>query len=251
MGPAGAGRAGVGRAALAEQASAGSDLSAGRWSLVHRSAVLGPDLAPEERAARQARLLLERYGIVTRDCLAHEDGAFSWPQLYQALQRLEMRGEVQRGYFVAGLAGAQFALPRAVESLRRASAGAEAKPLVLNSLDPAVAIEGTAGPIPQGAPAAHPGVPRFARLPSTDVVLWRGQVVLLAEDHGARLSAPHEITTDALRQAIQAYLERPAGPRHLTVTQWNGAAPWGSQAEPLLISLGFFRSPAGMEWWAS
>ncbi len=102
--------------------------SAGRWSLVHRSAVLGPDLAPEERAARRARLLLERYGIVKRDCLAHEDGAFSWPQLYQALQRLEIhRGEVQHGCFVAGLAGAQFTLPRAVESLRRASTGSRGK----------------------------------------------------------------------------------------------------------------------------
>jgi ATP-dependent Lhr-like helicase len=242
--------AGEARAALAEQASTGIDLSAGRWSLVQRSAVLGPELPPDERAARQARLLLERYGIVTRDCLAHEDGARSWPQLYQALQRLEMRGEVQRGYFVAGLAGAQFALPRAVESLRQASSGAEEKPIALSSLDPAMTIEGTAGPIPDALPAAPHGIPRFARLPSTDVVLWRGQIALLAEDHGARLSAPDEIPGDVLRQAIQAYLERPDGPRHLTVTQWNGAAPWGSPAESLLMALGFYRSPAGMEWWA-
>ena len=73
-----------------------------------------------ERVAQQARQLLARYGVVTHERLADEIGAWDWSLISQQLQRLEMRGEVRRGYFVQGLPGAS------VRPARRGRAAADA-----------------------------------------------------------------------------------------------------------------------------
>ena len=111
----------------------------GRWTLVHRFGVLGKALPEAERVAQQARQLLARYGIVTRESLADETGAWEWVPILRQLQRMEMRGEVRRGYFVQGLSGLQFALPEAVERLRalRDGEGEEPELVVMNAYDPA------------------------------------------------------------------------------------------------------------------
>jgi ATP-dependent Lhr-like helicase len=231
----------------------------GRWSLVHRAGVLGKPLPEEERAARQARPLLARYGVVTRDSLEREEGAWAWEALYPQLQLLELRGEVRRGYFIAGLPGVQFALPEAVERLR-ASAAAQPGPadeelVVLNAGDPANVFGSEIAVVPPSADAApsSAGVPtfRFARLPSTYVVMWRGQPVLLAEDSGARLSTAPGTEWELLRQAVEAllaWLPRRTLPHLLTVTTWNGEPVLGSDGQPLLESLGFYRDLPGMTW---
>jgi ATP-dependent Lhr-like helicase len=85
---------------------------------VHRFGVLGKALPPQERVTVQARQLLARHGVVTYASLDDEFGAWEWGALYPEFQRLELRGEVRRGYFVQGLAGVQFALPEVVEQLR-------------------------------------------------------------------------------------------------------------------------------------
>jgi len=56
--------------------------------------------------------------VITRELLARESRASSWRELLSVYRRLEARGEIRGGRFVAGLAGEQFALPQAVESLR-------------------------------------------------------------------------------------------------------------------------------------
>ena len=230
----------------------------GRWSLVHRPGVLGKPLPEEERMARQARQLLARYGVVTRDSLEREEGAWDWEALYPQLQLLELRGEVRRGYFIAGLPGVQFALPEAVERLR-ASAAAQPGPadeelVVLNAGDPANVFgsEITVAPSPDAAtPSAGVATFRFARLPSTYIVLWRGQPILLAEDSGARLSTAPAAEQEPLRQAVEAllaWLPRRTLPHRLTVTEWNGQPVLGSEGQALLEALGFYRDLPGMTW---
>jgi ATP-dependent helicase Lhr and Lhr-like helicase len=229
-------------------ASPANDLAAGRWSLVHRAGVLGRPLSPDERAGKLARILLERHGVVTRDAVEREELGADWPLLYAHLQRMEMRGEARRGYFVAGLPGAQFALPDAVEKLRACGqVGSNAPGLVvLNATDPAN-LYGSIEPAPlEGGDRV-----RFARLPSTHLVLSNGKPVLIAEDSGERLTVIGEEGPELIKQAVNAYLDRPQAPRHLAVSQWNGAAVLGGPGEALLQELGFYRSPAGMERWAA
>lgn len=87
--------------------------STGRWSLLHVEAVeQGRELESI------CRVLLRRYGIIFRDLLERESMVPRWRELFFVLRRLEERGEIRGGRFVAGFAGEQFALPEALESLR-------------------------------------------------------------------------------------------------------------------------------------
>jgi ATP-dependent Lhr-like helicase len=222
------------------------DFWRGRWALVHRLGILGPARSEADLALARARVLLARYGIVTRETPVNEPGRWTWDALYDQLGRMELRGEVRRGYFVTGLPGVQFALPEAVEALRAArnrmaaEASFEDASIVLSAVDPAC-IYGAEG---------LDGAPTFARLPSTHVVMWRGRPILVVEDSGARWTATPDASPDALDRALLAYLARPNAPRRLTVSVWNGIPILDSPGAPLFQAHGFSRTPSGLERWA-
>jgi ATP-dependent Lhr-like helicase len=90
----------------------------GRWSLLCGDADPESDLTRESAVERYARVLLARYGIVFRRLLAREPFEVSWRELVGVFRRLEARGEIRGGRFVAGMSGEQFALPEAIESMR-------------------------------------------------------------------------------------------------------------------------------------
>ena len=220
-------------------------MQTGRWALVHRFGVLGKTLSPAERAGVQARQLLARHGVVTHASLDDEFGAWDWGALYPELQRLEMRGEVRRGYFVQGLAGVQFALPEVVEQLRALAATPEtAAPLVvMNACDPANLY----GAAREDGPLTAAGAPlTFARLPSTWLVLDRGLPVLLVEDSGARMTTTDGVN-ESQQRAVEAWLAHAAtiAPR-VQVMEWNGAPVLGSTGQPLLEAAGFHRDYPGL-----
>jgi ATP-dependent Lhr-like helicase len=90
---------------------------AGRWALIRR-----PATEPQARAAATehvARSLLRRYGVVFWRLLAREaEWLPPWRDLLRVYRRLEARGEIRGGRFVAGFSGEQYALPDAVGMLR-------------------------------------------------------------------------------------------------------------------------------------
>ena len=211
----------------------------GRWALVHRLGILGPARSETDLALDERGVLLARYGIVTRETLANEPGPWTWDALYDQLGRMELRGEVRRGYFVTGLPGVQFALPEAVEALRAARNRIATEvslgdaPIVLSAVDPAC-IYGAAG---------LADTPAFARLPSTHVVMWRGHPILVAEDSGARLTAAPDAYRDAPRPrpaGLSGTVQRTASAgRQL----WNGVPVLDSPGALLLQAHGFSRTP--------
>jgi ATP-dependent Lhr-like helicase len=89
----------------------------GRWALL-RPDEIETSGEPTAAAERCVRRLLARYGVVFREICARERRLPAWRFLLGALRRLEARGEVRGGRFVAGFVGEQFALPEAVEALR-------------------------------------------------------------------------------------------------------------------------------------
>lgn len=100
--------------------------SAGRWSIINRQ-VQAPVVAPSSRYSAGpdpetteeiARILLKRYGIVFKRLLEREGISIPWRVLLRMYHRLEARGEIRGGRFVAGISGEQFALPEAVGMLR-------------------------------------------------------------------------------------------------------------------------------------
>ena len=99
--------------------------SSGRWTLLQATT---ESITPDAFARR----LLARWGVVFRDVIARESLAPRWRELLIALRRMEARGEIRGGRFVAGFVGEQFALPEAIDALRavrRTGAGVETLPL--------------------------------------------------------------------------------------------------------------------------
>ncbi len=96
--------------------SVGTALAAGRWSRV--DALADRDVAETERTVARANMLLERYGVVSREMAAAERLPGGFGTLYKVLSAMEEAGRVRRGYFVEGLAGAQFARPGTIDRLR-------------------------------------------------------------------------------------------------------------------------------------
>ncbi|HEX4782017.1 MAG TPA: DEAD/DEAH box helicase [Usitatibacter sp.] len=91
--------------------------AAGRWSLLNGSVPVETGIQPEQHEL-VARTLLKRYGIVFRVMLQRETNLPPWRDLVRVYRRLEARGEIRGGRFVAGFGGEQFALTEAVGRLR-------------------------------------------------------------------------------------------------------------------------------------
>ncbi len=121
--------------------STGPSLAAGRWSRVDRLA--DPGVSDTERAVARAHMLLDRYGVVSREMAALEGLPGGFGPVYKVLSALEASGRVRRGYFIEGLSGAQFARPGAIDRLRAARAGEAgfeldaAEVALLPAIDPA------------------------------------------------------------------------------------------------------------------
>ena len=93
---------------------------AGRWALARRD-----NAAPDGRTVgaeaieHAARTLLLRYGVVFWRLLEREAAWLPpWRDLLRVYRRMEARGEIRGGRFVAGFSGEQFALPDAIGLLR-------------------------------------------------------------------------------------------------------------------------------------
>jgi ATP-dependent helicase Lhr and Lhr-like helicase len=89
--------------------------SNGRWCLLPAPAA-GPDR--DELAEAVAEQLAARWGVVFRDLATRENLAVAWRDILWALRRMEARGTIRGGRFVAGFSGEQFAHPDAVDLLR-------------------------------------------------------------------------------------------------------------------------------------
>lgn len=124
---------------------------AGRWALVRRDT---PPSAPATAPApgkppRKPRLppetleyvamtLLRRYGVMFWRLLEREASWLpSWRELLPVYHRLEARGEIRGGRFVAGYSGEQFALPEAIPLLREVRRREKTDSLVcISGVDP-------------------------------------------------------------------------------------------------------------------
>ncbi len=216
----GAARRRAGRSRFAARRSTGAQSQVqGRWSLTQ--AAFGGELdasdAPERRRTI-AELLLERYGIVTREQVLAEGIKGGFAMLYDTFARLETLGICRRGYFIEGMGGAQFALPGAVERLRAAplragDGGGRDSVLVLAAADPAQPY-GAALPWPKREGSER----RPSRVAGAYVVMvdqepalyvergGRG-LITLAEPHGQPLvpgrTDPVEVALGALADAVR------------------------------------------------
>ncbi|MEM6992125.1 MAG: DEAD/DEAH box helicase [Myxococcota bacterium] len=154
----------------------------GRWSLVEE--LVDPEATAKQRAHARAVTLLERHGVVTREAAGMEELPGGFSAVYPVLRAMEEAGKIRRGYFVAGLGGAQFASPGAVDRLRgsRESEDGSKQTIVLSAVDPANPY-GWLLPWPDREAAE--GNPR--RVAGASVVLVEGEAVLFLDKGGKRM----------------------------------------------------------------
>ncbi len=204
--------------------------AAGRWSLV--SGLRTDEVSPTEAAHARARQLLDRYGILTREAALGEGQAGGFAGVYPVLKTLEERGEVRRGYFVAGLGAAQFALAGAVDrlrSMRETPAGSE--PLILAATDPAQ---------PYGAALGWPpSAGRPVRTAGAHVVLIGGVPVVEVERGGRSLiTFAGADKSDDWFEPVKD-LVRSGRLRHLEIAKVDGVAVRETGWARLLEAAGF------------
>ena len=211
----------------------------GRWSLTAPLFAAGAG-DPAGRRRAQAELLLERYGIVTREQVLAEGIPGGFSSLYDSFGALETLGVCQRGYFVEGLGGAQFALPgrgRAAARAARRRRGAAGR---ARRHRPGAALR-------RGAQvAASASAARRRARPGAYVVLAGGEPVLYVERGGKGLQVPASTTTTrASAPAIEALAARGRARPHPAARRRavDGEPVVGSPWEELLLELGFRAGP--------
>ena len=218
----------------------------GRWSLVRVPRVLGPEVDESVSAEAIARQWLERYGIVSREMWRRERPPVAWRGIYRELKRLEFRGEVRRGYFVRGLGGAQFALPEAVEMLRRpGEPDDEAALAVMTVTDPANVYS---LPMPQDA-ARDPFVKPRSR--GALLVAMDGVVVMIAERRGERIlirpSTPDGVVARAAAALVSHLAEHTT--RDIRIETIDGQPASGSPHLEAFRAAGFRRGTIGLRYY--
>nr|WP_242479304.1 DEAD/DEAH box helicase [Lamprobacter modestohalophilus] len=270
-------------------------LAGGRWSLVSDLAGVdvwlsggitdespaGLDLAPSEvigvstasggiaaapatqateRLLAQAQMLLERYGVLSREAVAAEDLPGGFGPLYRVLKQMEEVGQVRRGYFVEGLSGAQFALPAAIDHLR--AARIDEPPLdgfdladvcILAAVDPANPY-GALLPWPEVAQAVHSkracrrsvrqaGQSGPKRIAGAWVILVAGKPVVYVATSGKQiLTFPDAVSDEGneLELALAELVRVPsAGRKRLLIQHIDGVPALESPLREALLTAGF------------
>ncbi|MDQ3898493.1 MAG: DEAD/DEAH box helicase, partial [Actinomycetota bacterium] len=218
----------------------GPPAAQGRWSLVEADLPVG-DVTPTARAHALASSLLDRHGVLTREAVRGEGHPGGFAGIYPVLRAMEESGRCRRGYFVAGLGGAQFALPGAVDRLRADRRSAAADALVLAATDPAN-VYGLSLPWPQrpGAESRPSGGPR--RMAGAYVVLLGGVACLYVEKGAKGLVAlrPFDGAWEEAAVAALGDLVTSGRMRRLRVERFDQGL------EPVLRAAGFVPSPKGL-----
>ncbi|MGI8919833.1 MAG: Lhr family helicase [Pyrinomonadaceae bacterium] len=206
--------------------------TAGRWSILERrngiadvssaNAKRAPAEQPSGRAfapaavtvdpesvEKIARIFLKRYGVVFKRLLEREGVTIPWRLLLRTYHRLEARGEIRGGRFVAGISGEQFALPEAVglvRSIRRAPALETM--ISVSAADPLNLV----GIItPGGRITAHASNRVLYRDGTAVAVLEAGETRFLVElSRAAEWKAKAALLRKATLPVLRTYLRRPA-----------------------------------------
>jgi ATP-dependent Lhr-like helicase len=205
--------------------------AAGRWSLV--ADLVGGGASATERLHSEAGVLLQRYGVLTRETVVAESWPGGFAALYPVLRAMEESGRIRRGYFVEGLGGSQFALPGAVDRLRslRESGGGT---VAIAATDPANAY-GSLLPWPRSDG-------RMGRTAGAYIVLDDGILKLYLERGGRSLLTNGDVQPGHLRALIgMAVL---AG--RVEVQRVDGVPVMDSPLNPLLREAGFTSTHRGL-----
>jgi ATP-dependent Lhr-like helicase len=205
--------------------------------------------------------LLSRYGVLMRESVAAENVVGGFSAVYDVLKALEESGRIRRGYFVAGLGAAQFALPAAVDLLRQLrNAPLEERPefVQLAASDPAnpygSVLRWPELPVAEEDSESAPRV--LTRASYAEVILRNGQLVawLRRGNPNLLIFLPGEEPERGHTAAGLAHFlcargqQRMRGNSHegVLITTINGQPVAAHPMARFLMDAGFHAGPLGM-----
>jgi ATP-dependent Lhr-like helicase len=228
----------------------------GRWSLVQPARP--SRTSHTDWATATAQQLLSRHGVITRETVASESVSGGFSAVYQVLKAMEDAGKIRRGYFVAGLGAAQFALAAGLDLLRSArDMPDEPKTVVLAATDPAN---------PYGAIVKWPeivGPASASSDTSRGPTRTAGALVVLVNGFAAGylrrgerellIFAPDRepLRSRLLREVARALLSlaasRQEGRRGMLIEEINGVPATTHEAARLFLEAGFASTAMGIQ----
>ena len=216
----------------------------GRWSAVE---VITPSTtATTQWGAAMAQQLLTRHGVITRETVGSEAVAGGFSAVYQVLKAMEDAGRVRRGYFVAGLGAAQFAMPAALDLLRSMrDVPEEPRTVVVAATDPANPY-GAIIPWPQQGPTRSAGARVMLVDGQAAAYLRRGEreLLLFLPDAEPRRS---QMGREVARLLLHLAAAREEGRRGMLIAEINGESAPAHPAARLFIQEGFAATAMGLQ----
>jgi len=213
-----AGATGTGRLATARRrARTLSNTWQGNWQLIPPGENNNDALTHLEECRERVHLLLDRYGVVTRELANREIDCLRFSKLFKALRIMELAGEVTQGLFFEGLSGPQFISTRALARLQQ-----NEKPPThfwCNALDPIS---------PCGLGLEWPQLPQ--RRAQNYLAFYKGELVLVIENNGSRLQFFVEPQNNELDRILEPCIHIAKLTGKLAVKEINGesamTSPW-------------------------
>ncbi|WP_148257797.1 Lhr family helicase [Leadbettera azotonutricia] len=133
-------------------------------------------LEEDELNKDRVRILLGRWGVLSRPLLEREAPCFSWSRLLPSIRRMELAGELTAGRFFAGINSLQFASPAIGQELEKAETLKDI--YWMNAADPA-----------SPAGLAVSGIEAGGNLPSriaSSRLCYRGSELLAVSNRGGK-----------------------------------------------------------------
>jgi ATP-dependent Lhr-like helicase len=196
--------------------------------------------------AARVRILASRYGLLCRAMLDREEEGSRWGELFPAMRRLELAGELLAGRFFEGVEGPQFLDPAVFPALGGVAAGEAGPhgPIWVNAIDPAATALYAAAPRPSILP------PRIA---SNRICVDSGIVLAVSTRSFRDLTLV--VSTDDLRLPsilglFRSARVREAGPeRRVVISRVNGEVSSSSPYAAALREAGFEADRGRMVLW--
>ena len=209
----------------------------GRWWLTESRAPA--KFSATEWASAVAQQLLSRYGVVTREVGLAEKIPGGFTTVYQVFKALEEAGQIRRGYFIAEMAGMQFAQPAALDLLRSLKSKPEkTESFRLSAVDPAN---------PYGALLPWPGtIKGISRSAGAQVIIVNGTLAayLSRSAHQLRLFLPENEPDRGV--AGRAVAERMAERSDMLIEEIDGEPAKNHPFVSSLEKVGFVKTNVGL-----
>lgn len=198
-----------------------SGLWQGLWYVVDSADDTDSEIDLLEARKEDCRILLSRYGVVTREIANREGDQYRWSRLFNVLRLMELSGELLAGRFFEALSGPQFATREAVANLEadRYFEGA----FWISAMDP-IASSGL------GLRQKH--IP--ARRQGSYLGYAYGNLLATATRGGQHLHLFDELDTPGMSDLLSILPDQVGHGRALRITEINGSsALYYPDLEPL------------------